>query len=96
MENKAIEILHQLLLEAVRRTLKRGVVEIDAERCKGCELCAYECPARTLRLSATVNRRGYRHTEQVNPERCIGCASCAKVCPDGCITVYGEGININI
>lgn len=79
---------HQVVLDAVHATLQQGVVDIDAERCKGCELCVYECPAHTLRLSAGVNLRGFRHSEQVEPDRCIGCASCALICPDGCITVY--------
>lgn len=83
---------HAALLKVVRRTLQQGRVEVDTERCKGCELCAYECPAHTLRLSAEVNRRGYRHSEQFRPEACIGCAACALVCPDGCITVWRKSI----
>lgn len=79
---------HQVVLRAVHATLQQGVIEIDAERCKGCELCVYECPAHTLRLSEGVNLRGYRHSEQIRPDHCIGCASCALICPDGCITVY--------
>ncbi len=79
---------HQVVLRAVHATLQQGVVEIDAERCKGCELCVYECPAHTLRLSDGVNLRGFRHSEQIYADRCIGCASCALICPDGCITVF--------
>lgn len=80
--------IHQAVLRVVHATVQQGVVEIDAERCKGCELCVYECPAHTLRLSDGVNLRGFRHSEQARPDRCIGCASCALICPDGCITVY--------
>lgn len=79
---------HQVVLRAVHATLQQGVTSIDAELCKGCELCVYECPAHTLRLSDGVNLRGFRHSEQVAPEHCIGCASCALICPDGCITVF--------
>ena len=82
------EGVHQAVLRIVHATVQQGVVEIDAERGKGCELCVYECPAHTLRLSDGVNLRGFRHSEQVRPDRCIGCASCALICPDGCITAY--------
>lgn len=86
---------HALVLRAVRMGIQRGCVEIDAERCKGCELCINECPARTLELSKRVNMRGYRHSEQVREKDCIGCASCALVCPDGCITVYRKSLTNN-
>lgn len=82
------EAAHQAVLRTVHATIQQGVIEIDAERCKGCELCVYECPAHTLRLSDEVNLRGFRHSEQIRPDHCIGCASCALICPDGCITVY--------
>ena len=85
---KCIHPLHKALLGAVRATVRRGAVDIDAERCKGCGLCVGWCPAQTLALSAETNMRGYRHSTQVRPHDCIGCGTCATVCPDGCITCY--------
>lgn len=67
----------------------QGAVEINEDRCKGCDLCVVACPADVLALqSKEVNDRGYHFAYTVNPEACIGCASCAVVCPDGCIEVY--------
>lgn len=86
------DALHQVVLRSVHATVQQGVVEIDANRCKGCELCVFECPAHTLRLSDTVNIRGFRHSVQIEPDHCIGCASCALICPDGCITVYRHSL----
>ena len=66
-----------------------GAVDIDRERCKGCDLCVVACPCDVLKLQPKeVNDRGYHFVTDENAERCIGCAACATVCPDGCITVY--------
>ena len=67
----------------------QGAVDIDIERCKGCDLCVIACPCDVLQLQPKeVNDRGYHYVRDLNPDACIGCAACATVCPDGCITVY--------
>lgn len=66
-----------------------GTVEIEAERCKGCDLCVIACPVDVLALAdKEVNDRGYHFALVNNADACIGCAACATVCPDGCIEVY--------
>ncbi len=65
----------------------RGRVEIDIQRCKGCELCTAACKEQVLQLSGTVNSKGYRYIVADN-SRCTGCVNCALVCPDAVITVY--------
>ena len=67
----------------------KGAVEINVERCKGCNLCVVACPTDVLSLQPKeVNNRGYHYAYTVNPDNFIGCASCATVCPDGCFTVW--------
>ena len=66
----------------------RGTVTIDAEACKGCELCITACPPRVLSMAETLNRAGF-HTPQLHPG-CTGCAACLFVCPDFCFEVYRE------
>lgn len=66
-----------------------GAVDINRERCKGCNLCVVACPVDVLSLQPKeVNDRGYHFAFAAYPDKCIGCASCALVCPDSCIEVY--------
>ena len=66
-----------------------GAVEINKNRCKGCDLCVEACPCDVLSLNKIeVNAKGYRYAYVQNPDACIGCAACSIVCPDGCIDVY--------
>lgn len=66
----------------------KGVVVVNTERCKGCNLCVVACPLHVLSLTAKVNQKGYNYVQQVVEDTCNGCSSCAIVCPDGCLTVY--------
>lgn len=67
----------------------QGALDINIERCKGCDLCVIACPCDVLMLQPKeVNDRGYHYVKDMNPDACIGCGACATVCPDGCITVY--------
>ena len=64
-----------------------GRVEINIQRCKGCELCMAACKEQALHLSDTINAKGYRYAVADN-RLCTGCVNCALVCPDAVITVY--------
>ena len=65
----------------------KGRVEIDIQKCKGCELCTVVCKENTLTLSKEINNKGYRYIVSVNDD-CTGCINCALVCPDAVIKVY--------
>lgn len=71
----------------VKERKVKGRVEIDIQRCKGCELCTTACKENALSLSDTINIKGYRYII-ANNEVCTGCVNCALVCPDAVITVY--------
>ena len=59
-------------------------------RCKGCLLCAAQCPKRIIRQSERFNAKGYKVVEVADEDKasCTGCASCAMVCPDTAIRVF--------
>ncbi|MDD2411776.1 MAG: 4Fe-4S binding protein [Bacteroidales bacterium] len=65
----------------------KGAIVVDIEHCKGCGVCVEACPQSVIKLSKTVNGKGYNFAEMQN-DACIGCSNCAVVCPDGVITVY--------
>lgn len=70
-----------------------GRIEIEEDRCKGCELCVAACPRSLIQISRQINKLGY-HSALTHPEEhasgkgCTGCVLCALVCPETAINVY--------
>jgi len=66
----------------------RGHVVINAEECKGCELCIESCPVKVLYLTERFNTHSY-HPSTYKGEGCTGCGVCFYNCPEpGAITVF--------
>lgn len=65
-----------------------ATVVINADRCKGCELCIHFCPKNQLKLSEEFNSKGQHPCEVLDQGECTGCAMCAVMCPDIAIQVY--------
>jgi 2-oxoglutarate ferredoxin oxidoreductase subunit delta len=60
----------------------RGIVYVDADRCKGCGFCVEFCPPKVLVLSEEFNAKGYHPPRLIDPENCTGCDLCGMYCPD--------------
>lgn len=70
-------------------TVKRGKLEIDERRCKGCELCIDVCPKKVIVLSAKLGPSGhYPALFRETGDHCTACRLCVIVCPDIAITLY--------
>ena len=55
-------------------------VEVDEEKCTGCEECVSVCPVDVYEMKD-------EKSVPANAEECIGCESCVEVCEQEAITV---------
>ncbi len=68
------------------------------EKCVGCELCAWACPADAIYVEGADNIEGarfspgerYGRVYQINYLRCIFCGLCIEACPTRALTMTNE------
>jgi NADH-quinone oxidoreductase subunit I len=68
------------------------------EKCVGCELCAWACPADAIYVEGADNTDEYRMSPgerygsvyQINYLRCIFCGLCIEACPTRALTMSNE------
>lgn len=68
-----------------RASIRRGIVRINKERCKGCGFCISVCPMGILKPSEDINSRGYHYpivVEEPPHKVCINCNFCSMICPE--------------
>ena len=68
------------------------------EKCVGCELCAWACPADAIYVEGADNTEAERYSPgerygriyQINYLRCIFCGLCIEACPTRALTMSNE------
>ena len=65
-------------------------ITIDKERCKGCSFCTTVCPIKNIKMSFSLNKKGYHYAEIIDEKKCTGCGLCFQMCPDLCIEIEKE------
>ncbi|HSN12554.1 MAG TPA: NADH-quinone oxidoreductase subunit NuoI [Propionibacteriaceae bacterium] len=68
------------------------------EKCVGCELCAWACPADAIYVEGSDNTEDGRYspgerygsTYQINYLRCIFCGMCIEACPTRALTMTND------
>ncbi|WRS30365.1 NADH-quinone oxidoreductase subunit NuoI [Actinomycetaceae bacterium MB13-C1-2] len=72
-----------------------NLYEDGLEKCIGCELCAWACPADAILVEAASNTPEEQHSPgerygrvyQINYLRCIFCGFCIEACPTRALTM---------
>ena len=54
-------------------------VNVDKEKCNGCESCVEECPSEAISMADD--------TAAIDAEKCIDCGVCVDTCPSEAISM---------
>ncbi|MGL4670177.1 MAG: 4Fe-4S dicluster domain-containing protein [Methanobacteriaceae archaeon] len=66
------------------------MIKIDADLCKGCDLCIISCPKEVYGKSNVSNKKNIYLPVVENEEECTKCHICEIICPDQAITVSDD------
>lgn len=64
-------------------------VQVHADRCTGCTLCAADCPYKAIHMveRPSDDPSGHKYLAVVDPKRCVGCGICIGSCTPLALTL---------
>ena len=62
-------------------------VEINQDRCKGCDLCLNLCPAKVFQETKEINKKGFKSRTPALMDKCTNCGLCQYFCPEAAISL---------
>jgi len=67
-------------------------INVDINKCKGCELCIMVCPIKNLKMSDEMNAYGNPYVVVISDDKCLACCLCSSMCPDWAITIKDKNM----
>ena len=68
-------------------------IHVNADYCKGCDICVDVCPRGVLEISTDLSKRGVYPPRVRDLSLCTGCKICELHCPDFAIAIELRGEN---
>ena len=62
-------------------------IEVSAERCTGCTLCAEDCPYKAIDMVERDDDKRHKYIAVVDPKMCVSCGVCIGSCPTDALTL---------
>jgi ferredoxin len=60
--------------------IEMGLIQINLDKCNGCNLCVRACPADAIKLQD-------KKAKMVDNPQCMACADCVAICTENAITM---------
>lgn len=74
----------------VKITRRPGLIRINENLCKGCNICIEFCPLNVFERSDKLNRKGYYVPIVAREKDCNYCGICDLLCPEFAIILVKE------